>query len=177
MVQELIPREEKQSSFFVNFLLFLSILILVASIAGYFWIRSQVGETKEEVIAIETETLNIRNNRDKATEDQVFRYAKKIDDFSVLLAKRKEVYPLFNFLESLIHKRVTLAELSLTKETGEINLEGETENFKILAEQMLILENNNSVLEPKIINLSLGEEGGIEFEINFSLDPGTVNNE
>jgi hypothetical protein len=177
MVQELIAKEEKKSSFSINFLLFISILILISSGAGYFWIKSQVNETEEEVQQLHRDILSIKEGKNKEIEKQVFDYAKKINDFSALIGEREELFPFFDFLEGLTHRRVSLTNLFLETKTGDLSLEGKTENFKILAEQMLIFEENNSVINPTITNLSLGEEGGVEFGIALSLDPGIFNNE
>jgi hypothetical protein len=58
-----------------------------------------------------------------------------------------------------------------------LSLEGEAENFRVLAEQMLILKDNDSIIKPVLNNLSLGEEGGVEFGIALSLDSGIFDNE
>jgi hypothetical protein len=177
MVQKLIPKEEKKSSSFVNFALIISILVLIGSGAGYFWVKAQVGETEEEIYRVETETLNTRESGDKEVEKQVSSYAKKISDFSTLLGLREEIFPFFGFLEELMHKRVSLTKMSMDIKTGVLSLEGEAENFRVLAEQMLILKDNDSIIEPVLNNLSLGEEGGVEFGITLSLDSGIFDNE
>lgn len=187
MVQELIPKEEKKSSFLSGFLLLLVILVLAGSLVGYFWLKLQVKETNEQVQKTQEDIVDIKKSGDKDTEEMVFDYAKKIDDFAFLLNQRREINPLFSFLEGLVHKKVSLSRLSLETEEEKTDagiaekwscsLAGKTDNFKILAEQMLVLKDNESLIDPYITSFSLGEEGGIEFDITFTLDPEQFENE
>lgn len=110
----------------------------------------------------------------KLLEKKIGKYEKKIGYFSELI--NNHLYPsaLFELLEDSVHEEVTFSKLKFNAEHQKATLEGSTESFKTLGEQVLVLELESKVKDLELKKLSIGEGGNIEFEIILSLSQKVI---
>ncbi len=177
MVQELIPKEKLKTPSLVNFLFYLSLILLIVLGACYLGMRIKISSLKSQIEETEVDVDRIKTEGDKETERQVLVYQKKIKDFSELFNEHKIVSSFLEFLGDSTHPKVSFSELALNIKTAKAVLGGETEDFKTLGEQILYLKGNELIKGLDLSNLALGKEGGVKFDINLSLDPEIFKNE
>ena len=179
MVQELIPKEKIKASPLISFLFRLSLVLLIILGLCYFGLKMKISSLKSQIEETKVKIDKIKAEEDRETERQVLNYERKIEDFSKLFSKHKITSHFFDFLRESTHPKVRFSELTLDldTETANLFLMGETENFKTLGEQVLCFQRNKFVKGLDLSNLSLRKEGGVNFNINLSLDPKIFKNE
>lgn len=177
MVQKLIPEEKLKTPSLINFLFYLSLILLIVLGVCYFGIKIKISSLQSQIKETISEVAEIKTQSNKETERQVFDYQKKIEDFSELFNKHKIASSFLEFFGESTHPKVSFSEMALNTKTAEVILRGETEDFKTLGEQILYLRGNEFIKGLVLSNLSLGKEGEIKFNINLSLDPKIFKNE
>lgn len=177
MAQELIPKEKLKTPSLINSLFYLSLILLIILGACYFGMRIKISSFKFQIEETKVNVAKIKTEGDKETEKQVLGYQKKINDFSELFHEHKITSSFLEFLGDSTHPKVSFSGLDLDTRTAEAVLEGETEDFKTLGEQILYLKGNKLVKGLDLSNLALGKEGEVIFTINLSLDPKIFKNE
>ena len=177
MVQELIPKEKLKTPSLINFLFYLSLILVIILGVCYFGVKIKNSSIKSQIEEVKLNVSKIKIEGDKETERQVLGYQKKINDFSGLFNKHKIVSSFLGILRNSTHLKVSFSTLVLNTETAQVILGGETENFKTLGEQILYFEGSEFIKGLVLSNLALGKEGDVKFNINFSLDPEIFKNE
>ena len=177
MVQELIPKEKLKTPSLVNFLFYLSLILVIILGACYFGVRIKNSSIKSQIEEVKLNVSKIKIEGDKETERQVLGYQKKINDFSELFNEHKIVSSFLGLLRNSTHLKVSFLRLDLNIETAQVILGGETENFKTLGEQILYFEGSEFTKGLVLSNLALGKEGNVKFNISLSLDPEIFKNE
>ncbi len=168
---EIVPRSTEKESQEVGILFYISILFLVLSIISYFVFFSLQKRA-------ETTRQNLLDQIQKETpaeiislKEKVENYEKKIKDFTPLLKKHILASNFLKFLEEKTHPQVFFTEINLDLEKSMVDLSGQTDNFFILGQQLLILEQEPLISELKLDQLAIGKEGKIDFVLNFSFSP------
>jgi len=177
MVQELIPKEKLKTPSLINFLFYLSLILVMILGTCYFGVRIKNSSIKSQIEEVKLNVSKIKIEGDKETERQVLGYQKKINDFSGLFNEHKIVSSFLDLLRKSTHLKVSLSTLVLNTETAQVILGGQTENFKTLGEQILYLKGSEFIKGLVLSNLALGEEGDVKFNISLSLDPEIFKNE
>jgi len=112
-----------------------------------------------------------RTPRTKELEEEVLSSKKKIDIFSTLLDSHKKSSGFFKFLKETCHKKISFSKVDLDIEEAKVELSGKAESFRVLGEQVLILKKENLIQNLSLSKVSLGREGGIEFDLVLFLNP------
>lgn len=175
MAIEIIPKKAVKPYPWQNYLFYICIFLLLCSIIGYFSLdylikksEQKLQETKESIakakgperIALENELLNLRE---------------KIDDFTPLLLSHQKSSNFFNFLEKNTHPKVLFTELKLDTKGNQVELSGQTDDFQILGQQLLIFQKTEFIQGLELAKVEIGKEGKIEFTFDFSLTPKLFN--
>ncbi|KPJ71800.1 hypothetical protein AMJ50_00480 [Parcubacteria bacterium DG_74_3] len=171
MAIEIIPKPPVKIPFWQNFLFYFSFLLLIASIVSYFALGRFITQGEATLLELQDTLTRERTGQEIALENRVFACQKKIDDFSQLI--KQHLFPSkgFLFIENLCHPRVWLSQFGLELPSYQLVISGQADSFSALGQQLLIFENNSSIKEVNLSQLSIGKEGGVEFIINLSLDP------
>jgi len=101
-------------------------------------------------------------------EEKIASLSKKMSDFPELLENHKITSNLFNFLKAICHPKVQFTFLRFDTKECQISLSGKTESFHTLGEQILILQGEKDIKGLQISNISLGEEGKVNFGLTFT---------
>lgn len=142
-------------------------IVVVVFVVLRLRIASAAGELQETRAAIERE----RTPERVAMEEEVKAYAKKINNFSVLLTSHYDTGKFFSAIERATHPRVWFSSLSLDAENLTVKLSGTAETFYALGQQIAILEQQQFFKSVNLSEIGLSKEGGASFSIDFSLDP------
>lgn len=173
---EIIPKKPARKIPFQNVLLFAAGTLLLAAIFGYvIIIRSEAGALTA-LGDLEGGIAKLGTRGDRATEVKVFDSEKRIEDFGILLASRRKSSNFFDNFAGLIHPQVWLSKIELDVAGLKALVSGESPNFKILQQQLIFFQNQKDLIESiELSKISIGQEGGAEFNINFNFKPEIFN--
>lgn len=168
---EIIPKKEKKTPSLINILFYLSLLLLIITIGGYFALDYLQKDLERERVNFEKRITEKETPERKVLEKKIKEYQKRINDLSILLNAHQRSSSFFPFLEKLSHPKVFFSNLDLNLSNYEASLGGQTDNFQILGQQFLIFKTEKSIKSVNLTKISIGEEGKVEFTFKLSLDP------
>lgn len=174
MTVKIVPKTKikTQSSRLHSFLFYFSLILLFISASTYlaldFYFLKNSSQRLEEV---KKEFIDKESPQKKVLEKQVLTYQEKIEDFSLLFNDHRYSSKLFTLIESSCHPQVWFSSFSVNFEESTISLPGEAKSFRVLEEQIFAFKKQNFIKEVDLSDLSLGEEGKIDFSLNLSFHP------
>lgn len=166
---KIIPRAKPKVPDWINFLFWFSLILLLAVISISFYLQSQVSFLDKKEEELDNQLTKIETGDVETLEKEVFAVSKKIKDFSRLFKERKVISGIFDFFRSQCHPKVQFATFSLTSENYQVNLNGQTESFRTLGEQVLSFKKNENIKDFQLFNVSFNREGKVVFTVTFSL--------
>jgi Tfp pilus assembly protein PilN len=166
---KIIPKPKPKLPGWINFLFWVSVLILVFLIGTFFYLQYQNSLLKEKNNSLQNQINELDVKIKKELKGEVFKISEKIKDFSQILKEHKIISNFFEFLKSISHPRVQFTSLNLNAKNYEVTLRGITENFQVLGEQLLVFKENENIKNLKVFNISLNKEGKVEFSLSFNL--------
>jgi len=171
---KIIPRPKEKFPLLLTFLLWFSLICLMALGVGFFFLQDKISSLKSEKENLEKEKVDVDGNIQELLNGEIFSSTKKIKDFSILFEEHKMTSKIFGFIESFCHPRVQFISLTLDSKVPQLNLTGKTDSFEILGEQLIILEENKDIKGLNLSNISLERDGRVKFNLTFSFSPSII---
>lgn len=165
-----ITKFTKEKSLFSDIVLYVAISLLVSSILCYIIFSIKISSQKEKVKSLEEAMFSIGTAEQKEKEAIIFKYQKKIVDYTKFLNNHKASSNVFTFLESNTLPEVWFSRINLSERENKIILTGESGNMDILSRQISTFEKNEFVKKISILNSSVWDSGKIKFSITIDLD-------
>ena len=182
MAIEFIPKPEiKKSSPGENFLFYLAIIFLIGTLISLLFLGVEVRNSRRARGDLQAKILA---QADQEKEAEVTEWREKMKDYNFIFNLHQIPSNVFILFEETIHPKIWLNHFKLNPETRIVEIKGRVPNFLILAEQMLILENHEWVLENyervkkirirsveeiELTEISLGQDGDIKFQMRLLL--------
>ncbi|MBZ9572842.1 hypothetical protein KJA17_01465 [Patescibacteria group bacterium] len=168
---KIIPKPKPKVAGWLNFLFYFSIILIIILIAGLLFLKSRISSLEEEKERLESQIAELEGEEEKRLEETILSLGEKIKVFKELLKSHKISSNFLSLLESSCHPRVQFTKLNLDTKNYQVSLEGKTESFQSLGEQLLILRKNENIGILNLSNISLDWEGKVNFSLTFSLVP------
>ncbi|MCH7605020.1 hypothetical protein IID24_03485 [Patescibacteria group bacterium] len=168
---DIIPKEPVKYPFGIHLLLYIGIAIFGVSIVGFFVLQQLTLIKTEEIVSIEEALLKEIKPEEQALEEKMVLTKRKIDDFSHILAVRRNILNFFALLEKDTHPAVVFRSLNLDAQEYTAVLSGESTNFFTLEQQMLVFQNEVKIEEINLVGARFGQRNTAVFELNMQLDP------
>jgi len=168
---EIIPKPIAELPTWQKGLFYFSILLLIGSVLTFFILNRSFERAELELKNLEETLLKEKTQEEIALEKEVFNYQKNIEDFSKL--SKLHLYPskFFDFFQNLCHPQVWFSKFLLNLKDFNLSISGETENFSILGQQILIFQQQEKILKADLSEVSIGKEGKVNFTLNLLLSP------
>lgn len=153
--------------------LFLSIifLLLVVGVWGGSFLLKNVFIDRRETVIKERDALVPQWS--KALERDILRLPSQVA-FAEKLTK-EHIYGsrVFDFLRAYTLKRVSITSVSISRAKGEgkFKVSGEAADFRMLAEQIVLLKSLKEIARLTISEIGLGERNSIEFTFSMEVTP------
>ncbi len=152
----------------VDIAFYVAALALIIAIVCYcifaiklYFLNRSIGQIDEKIAVY-------GSVQQKATEAEVFKYKKKIDDFATILANHKISSNVFNFIESHTLPNIWFSSFDMSSEINSLRLAGEAENMEALSKQFKLLEDSTEyVRNISVVNTQLGASGRISFVLDL----------
>jgi Tfp pilus assembly protein PilN len=168
---EIIPKPEEEVSLGERFFFYISIILLVSAVVSYFVLVHLQKKAEDGLTEVEQKISQELTPEKRGLEKRIFSYQVKIQNFSKLLGQHRLSTKVFEKLEDLVHQKVWFTSLNLDSKESLVKISGKAESFQALSQQLLIFRAENLIKKANLTNISLGEEGEIEFSFLLSLDP------
>jgi hypothetical protein len=168
--EKIIPRAKPKASFWTNALFYFSITLIGLSVIGFFFLNNQISIFESEKQTAETQLLEI-GQKSLREGKEILSLTKNIQLFKELFQNRYFSSQFFPFFESIVHPKVQILQLTFDVKTQQVSLGGETENFKSLGEQILVLGEKEEIENIILSNLSFTDAGSVAFNLSFSFNP------
>lgn len=163
---KIIPRPKPKISVFINFLFWFSLILLIVLGGLYFLLHNQVSSLAIEKEEIEEDITLSPGQEELKKEMQLM--SNKISDFSEIFEEHKITSNFFKFLKTYCHPKVQFMSLRIDNKQTKADLQGETENFRTLGEQILILKQVEFIKGLQVSNISLTQAGKVSFSLTFT---------
>lgn len=175
MAIEIIPKKAVKLYPWQNYLFYICIFLLLCSIIGYFSLNYLIKKSEQKLQETEEAIVKAKGPERMVLEEELKEFREKIDDFTPLLLSHQKSSNFFSFLEKNTHPQVLFTELKLNTKGNQVELSGQTDNFQILGQQLLIFQKTEFIRNLKLAKVEIGKEGKIEFTFDFSLTPKLFN--
>lgn len=167
---EIIPKEIPQTPKWLNILFYVSLLLLVFSLAGYFILGSSIKGGQEILKNLRTSIQEGQTVERTALEKEILNYQKKIKDFSIIADKHLQLSGVFPVLEGVTHPKVWFSQFNLDVKNKSLSLTGTTQSFETLGQQLLILKKEDFVEKASLSSISMDRTGKINFSLSVLLN-------
>jgi len=171
MVFNLLSQLRTKKTLLLDAVLYFITAVFLALIICYFIFSIKISLQQKEIKKIEEQIVTTVGAEQKTAEDEVFKYQKKIGDFSSLLDSHKLSSNLFEFFQRSTYPKVWYSDFNVNPKEGEVRLVGDTDDLVVLARQIAVFEESEFVKEITALNFGLSPEGKINFNLGLSLDP------
>jgi len=173
----IIPKPKPALPFWVNPLIGLSggILLVMIVLFVFYYYQALSWNSKSE--AKESDYLALNTPENRAIEERVGKISEKLTKFSQAFANHKFSYVFFDFLKSNCHPNVSFSNLSFAPSSGKVALTGQTNNYKSLSEQIIVLKNIKELSSLEVSDIALDKEAKITFRLSFIIDPSFFKNQ
>ena len=163
----IIPKAPQSSPLFMKAFFALSIGAFVFSVGGFallFFLEPRTQSKIEEVEIL----LKAEKTSDQAQlEQDVLVVQTRLKDFTTLVQLKKDVLPVFSFLEIVVHPKVTFLAMNIDSTLQNMQLRGTAESFSALDEQLVVLQAREEPSSLSLTNLQLGRLGGVDFQMEI----------
>ncbi|KPJ73638.1 hypothetical protein AMJ48_00160 [Parcubacteria bacterium DG_74_1] len=180
MAVEIIPKPAEKTPFLANILLFVSIVLLLATVLSYFFLSTSVKETNQTIQRLKEDAVKEKTPQNLALIEEMLGQQKKIEDFSFLLDAHEAGSNIFDYLESISHPKVWFSGFSFSsnEKGATVVIGGQTDSFKSLGQQLLIFKEEKLIRDVTLSGVSFvrgkeiaTQEVPIRFTFSLLLSP------
>ncbi len=137
------------------------VLLITTGIYGFFVFHGNNLEQQAQVL--DQERVQALSQSDTAARLLVTNFALRAKEIQGLLLGRHTPSLIFHFLEDSTHPSVTLSRISLSFESGELEIQGVAGNYRQLAEQILIWNEHPNVQNVSVSQFDTDTSGLLRF--------------
>ncbi len=141
----IIPKPRAETPKWVNITFFVCLGIWVVLAGCFIFFKLQTSSWQEKKANLESQIAGLDTKENKDLEEKVAVVAKKIKNFSLVFKEHRNNFRFFDFLRSNCHPNVRFANLNLTAGKGNVILEGQTDTYQSLSQQIAIFKKNSQV--------------------------------
>ena len=168
--------QKKQSGFSLeNATFYLSLLLLAAMVGAFFYFQYLISQNNDELLSVSTEAAKTKTDEQKKLEERVLTTQQELADFSKKMADRRSSTEFFSNFESLVLPQVYFSGCEVDMGGMSAKLSGHADSFQTLGQQIAMFRSANNILSSADLQrAALGNDGGIDFEVNIAINPEMV---
>lgn len=170
MAIEIIPKSKIKIPKWIIVLGILDIILLIFFLASYLYLATSVKKMSQE-IQEKNSAAGPLGEAIREKEEELRPVRQKIDDFGELLSKHKKPVNIFELLEKICLPTVWFSNFNFSSETEETTIFGQTDSFKTLEHQILVLKQEPLIKNITLSEISMSEEGMVDFTFLLTFDP------
>lgn len=166
----------KKTSARTNFWLSLSLILLAVSLLVYFGFWGYKNSLNQEKNDLKNQLADLTAQRDLKTETELVALKENIDNLKGFLDERIYASKIFGALEELILPQVQCSDLNTDLSEGEISLTVQANDYKTLAEQVVVFQEDERFNEVDFSGVDLGESGRVSSLLKIIVDLNYLSN-
>lgn len=161
----------KSAEYLIDVWVVVSLILIVAAVAVYLGLFIYRNKLIREEKDLETQIVQIEEQRDLAMEANFMQLEKGIGDLKKILENR--IYPseLFRMLEELTLSKVWYDNMKVDFSEVVLDLELATDSYNTLAEQAVIFQNDSRIKKVDFSGATLEKDGYVSSSFKIDLDP------
>lgn len=168
---EIIPKQSQRMPEWLDVIFYLSLILLVCSVIGFFILNHSVGKARESLKSIDYKLANQTTTERVSLEKEILIQEDKINSFSLLLDNHFKNSNVFEYFQGLCHPKVSFSQFVLNSKSGTITAAGETQSFITLGQQLMIYQKDPLTKKVDISQITMDRFGKIGFSLSLSFDP------
>jgi len=168
---DIIPKAPRQYSLISRAAFVLAVSSFILTLGSFLILWYLQGRSASVLFDVEERLTAGRTQEQNALEANVFSSRTRLQDFSSLLALRKNFLPAFLFLETTVHPNVYFPGVSVNAARQTLELRGKATSFAVLDEQLAIFEAREEPGAISLTSLRLSETGGVDFQLGIQFPP------
>lgn len=167
---KIIPKQKgagpgTKANIFLTLVGLVFVICLIVFVVLYFQLKGFETKNKE----LDNSIAKVENKENVALKNKLKGLSTKIDDFAKLLQEHKYYSQVFSFLRGACHPKVQLTSLTFEGKNNSFRMDGITDDFKTLGEQLLILRQKPAVLVIRLDNVGFDTNRKINFGLSLTL--------
>lgn len=171
MAIEIVPKEKIKGIKREDILFYLSLSLLVIALLAFVFFIYYEKKSLETIRELDDALARQKTKERTELAQRVFAAKKKIDKISLLLSNHKKNSNVFGFLEGVTHPKAFFSSFGLDADKRSLSLEGKTESFKTLGQQIIIFKQEEPMKEINLLRTGMGREGEVSFSFGILLGP------
>jgi hypothetical protein len=171
---EIIPKQSQRMPEWLNIVFYLSLILLICSVIGFFILNHSLNKAKESLKSINEKIANQTTTERVILEEEVLSQKDKIDSFSLLLDNHFNNSNVFEYFQKLCHPKVSFSQFVLNSRSGTINAAGETQSFITLGQQLMIYQKDPLTKNVDISQITMDRLGRVGFSLILSFNPAIL---
>ena len=145
----------------------LSVGVFLLSVGGFVLLLFLESRTQTKIEETEILLGTEKTQEEAQLEQDVLVVQTRLKDFAALLQLRKDVLPVFSFLETVVHPEVIFLSMNVDVNRQTMQLQGVAESFSVLDEQFVAFKAREELSSLSLTNLELGQHGGVNFQMEI----------
>jgi Tfp pilus assembly protein PilN len=150
------------------------VVLIVLGLAFYFGSITYKRALTRDLEDAASNILRVQSERDAMVEEEVRDFAVRLSAIDSLLLNHAYTSAVFAFLERATHPAVQFRDFSYRTQGGVISMNGTTQSYTTLGEQIIALEQNRNIRKLAVSNIQLDKSGRVLFGISFDVDQGLL---
>ncbi|MCF7834085.1 MAG: hypothetical protein K9L98_00950 [Candidatus Pacebacteria bacterium] len=165
----------------VGFLTIVSILVLFTAVISSGGVYFYKGTLEKKLTGMQNDLTLAQGRFEPERIAQLEVLNRRLRAGNTILDRHVAISPIFEALEKITMKTVRFSSFSYTLEEAgadkkmNVQMKGKATDYRSIALQSDLINQNKYFKNPVFSNLSLDEKGGVTFELLFSVDPTFVN--
>jgi hypothetical protein len=168
---EIIPKETLRLPDWVNALFYVLIFLFIISIVSIFFLNNSLTKSLNNLSSLENSISEKETPENISLEQKIVLYRDKVGDFSYLIGKHLSDSKIFAVVEGFCHPQVYFSDFDFDSKEGKLSLTGETENFKTLGQQELILKKEPLIIDYTLEGVAMNADGKVDFALSINFSP------
>ena len=150
--------------------LWTSLTLFFLSIGVYMGLKVYLAKVQSDIISTNNQIKLESGKVSIDDENAVIRLGDSLAVLSGIIANHSYFSGMFDLIGSLTHSRAVFTKFDADRDKSIITLKGLSQNYTVLAKQIVALRENNYVKSLEIKEINFGN-AGLEFELTLGVDP------
>lgn len=171
---EIIPRTKSRPPWWINLILAIALLFLVAAVGGQIFFRISAKELDRKIRDVKQQIVDLRTPVNQEMEKELLTYQTQFKNFSQLLSQRYLTSKALDLLETTIHPGVLYKSFTLDANEGKIRMLLSAQNYEIIGEQLMVFNNDSRLKRVETSNYERDKDGLITFRVILDFMPSVI---
>ena len=166
---DLIPKQKATYPLWFRLFSSLSVALFLLSIVAFFGLIYLQGQEEERAENLQELLSQKKLPQEIRAEEKVFGVKNRLEDFTAIVERRKDMRPFLTFFEENTHPQVYFSQFSLHAKNGAVSVAGQADSFRALDQQIQIFKEHEQVEEMMLSSMGFGEKGRVTFGFELKL--------